>query len=84
MTGDDAKDVLRGAASNSTTIVGYISISLTFLPVMAGVGPYMRLLGVLLILVGAFRGAKSVIAAKEKWRETAEFLERQRQTRLDA
>ena len=80
--GDDAKDVLKGAASNSITIVGYISTALTFLPLMPGVGPYLRPLGVGLIIVGAFRGAKSVIAAKKKWRETAEFLERQRQGRL--
>jgi len=79
---DDTKDLLRGAASNIITILGYFSTALTFRPGMAVVRPYLRPFGVVLIIVGIFRGTKSVIAAKNKQRERAEFLERQRQANL--
>ena len=79
---DDTKDLLKGAASNIITILGYIGTALTFLPVLAGVRPYLRPLGVVLIIVGIFRGARSVMGAKKKQRERAEFLEQQRQESL--
>ena len=79
---DDTKDLLKGAVGNIITILGYISTALTFLPIMAVVRPYLRPLGVILILVGIFRGAGAVISAKNKQRERAEFLERQRRANL--
>src|SRR5581483_8376567 len=50
--------------SNVVTILGYISTASTFLPIMAVLRPYLRPLGVVLIIMGVFRGAQSVIAAK--------------------
>ncbi len=55
------KALLKGAASNVVTILGYISTGSTFLPVMVFLRPYLRPFGVALIIVGIFRGALSVI-----------------------
>jgi hypothetical protein len=52
------------AGSNIVTVLGYISTASTFLPVTAVVRPYLRPLGVALIIVGIFRGAQSVIKSK--------------------
>ena len=79
---DDTKDLLKGIASNRITILGYISTALAFLPVLAAVRPYLRPLGIVLIILGIFSGAKVVIAAKHKQRELADFLERQRRLNL--
>jgi hypothetical protein len=79
---DDANALLKAAASNVVTILGYISTGAAFLPVKAVIGPCLRPLGVVLITLGVFRGVRSVIAANNKQRELAEFLERQRQANL--
>ena len=58
---EQAKALLKSAAGNVVTILGYISTGSTFLPVMEFLRPYLRLFGVALIIVGIFRGALSVI-----------------------
>lgn len=61
---DDTKSLLKSAASNVVTILGYISTASTFLPVMAFLRPYLRPIGAVLIIVGIFRGAQSVLKSK--------------------
>src|SRR5437868_3712718 len=63
---DDSKALLRSAAGNIVTVAGYISTAATFLPIMNIVRPYLRTVGVALIIVGIFRGAQSVIGSKNE------------------
>jgi hypothetical protein len=58
---EQIKALLKSAAGNVVTILGYISTGATFLPVMEFLRPYLRPFGVALIIVGIFRGALSVI-----------------------
>lgn len=61
---DDTTALFKSAATNLVAIAGYISTAATFLPVMAVLRPYVRPIGVLLIVVGLFRAAQTVIQTK--------------------
>jgi hypothetical protein len=65
MTGD-TKTLLKSAAGNSISILGYLSTAATFFPIGDLLRPYVRTGGLVLIIGGVFRGAQSVIAGKNK------------------
>jgi hypothetical protein len=67
----ETKALLKSATSNVVSILGYISTGSTFLPVMAFIRPYLRPFGVLLIIVGIFRGALGVLKQNSNKLETA-------------
>jgi hypothetical protein len=58
MTGD-TKTLLKSAAGNSISILGYLSTAATFFPIGDLLRPYVRTGGLVLIIVGVFRGAQS-------------------------
>jgi hypothetical protein len=66
----ETKALLKSATGNIVSILGYISTGSTFLPVMVYLKPYVRLVGVLLIIVGIFRGALSVLKQNSAQLET--------------
>jgi len=61
---DDTKKLLKSAASNSASVLGYLSTAATFFPIGEVARPYVRSLGLVLIIVGVFRGAQAVITEK--------------------
>jgi len=79
---EDTKALLKSTTSNIVTILGCLSTAVTFIPGMVVERPYLRPLGIVLIIVGIFRGAQSVILAKNVQLEQALFLEDQRQANL--
>jgi len=79
---DDTKALLKSAAANVVTILGYITTAAAFLPVMVVERPYLRSVGVVFIILGALRGSRSAITARNKQRQRADFLEDQRQANL--
>jgi hypothetical protein len=60
----DTKELWQAAFFNVSAGLGYVSTLSTFFPVPDTFRPYLRLLGVVLIVVGVFRGGLRVIAKK--------------------
>jgi len=79
---DDTKALLKAATINVVAILGYISTASTVLPIVAVARPYLLPLGIVLIILGSARGARSVIADRSKQRKRADFLECQRRENL--
>lgn len=67
----DTKRLLKSATSNSVSVLGYLSTAATFLPIGDVMRPYVRSLGLVLIIIGVFRGAQAVIADKNKEMEAS-------------
>jgi hypothetical protein len=63
---DDTKRLLKSAASNSASVLGYVSTAATFFPIGNIARPYVRWGGLVLIIVGVCRGAQAVIEDKNR------------------
>src|SRR2546426_5732542 len=63
---DDTKKLLKSAGKNTASVLGYVSTAATFFPIGNVARPYVLWLGLVLIIVGVFRGAQAVTAEKNK------------------
>jgi len=63
---DDTKRLLKRTAGNSASVLGYVSTAATFFPIGSIARPYVLWVGLILIIVGVFRGAQALVAEKNK------------------
>src|SRR4051812_21481578 len=62
---ENTKSLIKGALRNVLSIAGYVSTFATFFPITGSIRPYLRSVGVILIIAGIFRGALTVLRQKD-------------------